>query len=143
MTTIKVVRRSVATLRSRSTTAPARCEFERGGRLVGQENARIVGERAGDRDPLRLAPGELARHRVLTALDAEIGQQFEHARLRLSGTRAGKNLRWHAQGSGTSLSMLMFAEKVLRRLGGNWTFVIITDRQELDDQISVSGFRPP
>jgi type I site-specific restriction-modification system R (restriction) subunit len=28
------------------------------------------------------------------------------------------------------------AEKVLRRLGGNWTFVIITDRQELDDQIA-------
>jgi type I restriction enzyme, R subunit len=43
---------------------------------------------------------------------------------------------WHTQGSGKSLSMAMFAEKVLRRLGGNWTFVIITDRQELDDQIA-------
>jgi type I restriction enzyme R subunit len=43
---------------------------------------------------------------------------------------------WHTQGSGKSLSMVMFAEKVLRRLGGNWTFVIITDRQELDDQIA-------
>ena len=32
--------------------------------------------------------------------------------------------------------MVMFAEKVLRRLGGNWTFVIVTDRQELDDQIA-------
>jgi type I restriction enzyme, R subunit len=32
--------------------------------------------------------------------------------------------------------MVMFAEKVLRRLGGNWTFVIITDRQELDEQIA-------
>ena len=32
--------------------------------------------------------------------------------------------------------MIMFAEKVLRRLGGNWTFVIITDREELDDQIA-------
>jgi type I restriction enzyme, R subunit len=27
---------------------------------------------------------------------------------------------------------------VLRRLGGNWTFVIITDRQELDDQIATT-----
>lgn len=42
---------------------------------------------------------------------------------------------WHTQGSGKSLSMVMFAEKVLRRLGGNWTFVIVTDRQELDEQI--------
>jgi type I restriction enzyme, R subunit len=43
---------------------------------------------------------------------------------------------WHTQGSGKSLSMIMFAEKVLRRLGGNWTFVLITDRQELDEQLA-------
>lgn len=43
---------------------------------------------------------------------------------------------WHTQGSGKSLSMVMFAEKVLRRLGGNYTFVIVTDRNELDDQIA-------
>ncbi|ADP71141.1 type I site-specific deoxyribonuclease, HsdR family [Rhodomicrobium vannielii ATCC 17100] len=43
---------------------------------------------------------------------------------------------WHTQGSGKSFSMVMFAEKVLRRLGGNWTFVVVTDRQELDDQIA-------
>lgn len=43
---------------------------------------------------------------------------------------------WHTQGSGKSLSMVMFAEKVLRRKGGNYTFVIVTDRTELDDQIA-------
>jgi type I restriction enzyme R subunit len=43
---------------------------------------------------------------------------------------------WHTQGSGKSFSMVMFAEKVLRRMGGNWTFVIVTDRQELDEQIA-------
>ncbi|HMP61663.1 MAG TPA: type I restriction endonuclease subunit R [Phenylobacterium sp.] len=43
---------------------------------------------------------------------------------------------WHTQGSGKSLSMVMLAEKVLRRLGGNYTFVVVTDRTELDDQIS-------
>lgn len=43
---------------------------------------------------------------------------------------------WHTQGSGKSFSMVMFAEKVLRRLGGNYTFVIVTDRTELDDQIA-------
>ncbi len=45
---------------------------------------------------------------------------------------------WHTQGSGKSLSMVMFAEKVLRRLGGNWTFVVVTDRQELDEQIAAT-----
>jgi len=42
---------------------------------------------------------------------------------------------WHTQGSGKSYSMLMFAQKVLRTVGGHWTFVIVTDRQDLDDQI--------
>lgn len=42
---------------------------------------------------------------------------------------------WHTQGSGKSYSMVFFAEKVFRKLKGNWTFVIITDRTELDRQI--------
>jgi len=43
---------------------------------------------------------------------------------------------WHTQGSGKSLSMVFLTEKVLRTLGNNWTFVIVTDRDELDDQIA-------
>ena len=42
---------------------------------------------------------------------------------------------WHTQGSGKSYSMVFFSQKVLRKLPGNWTFVIVTDRQELDGQI--------
>lgn len=42
---------------------------------------------------------------------------------------------WHTQGSGKSYSMVFFAQKVLRKISGNWTFVIVTDRTELDDQI--------
>jgi len=42
---------------------------------------------------------------------------------------------WHTQGSGKSLSMVFFSQKVLRKMRGNWTFVIVTDRQELDDQV--------
>jgi len=42
---------------------------------------------------------------------------------------------WHTQGSGKSYSMIFFTQKVLRKLRGNWTFVIITDRVDLDDQI--------
>jgi len=43
---------------------------------------------------------------------------------------------WHTQGSGKSLSMVFFTQKVLRRVLGSCTFVIVTDREELDDQIS-------
>ena len=42
---------------------------------------------------------------------------------------------WHTQGSGKSLSMLWFTQKVLRRLPGSWTFVMVTDRIELDNQL--------
>jgi type I restriction enzyme R subunit len=41
---------------------------------------------------------------------------------------------WHTQGSGKTVSMIYFAEKVLRKRAGNWTFVIVTDRDDLDDQ---------
>lgn len=42
---------------------------------------------------------------------------------------------WHTQGSGKSVSMMFLSQKVLRKIPGNWTFVIVTDRTELDDQI--------
>ena len=42
---------------------------------------------------------------------------------------------WHTQGSGKSFSMVMFARKVLRKIEGNWSFLVITDRKELDEQI--------
>ena len=42
---------------------------------------------------------------------------------------------WHTQGSGKSISMIFFAQKVLRTMPGDWTFVIVTDRKELDKQI--------
>ncbi len=43
---------------------------------------------------------------------------------------------WQTQGSGKSFSMVFFAQKVLRKLIGNWTFVVVTDRVELDEQIA-------
>ncbi len=58
------------------------------------------------------------------------------AALRGVENRAGRlGVFWHTQGSGKSVSMICFAQMVLRKLPGNWTFVIITDRQELDHQI--------
>jgi type I restriction enzyme R subunit len=42
---------------------------------------------------------------------------------------------WHTQGSGKSYSMAFFAEKVRRIVPGNFTLVLITDRNDLDSQI--------
>lgn len=42
---------------------------------------------------------------------------------------------WHTQGSGKSYSMVMFVRKVKRKLNGNFTFLVITDREDLDTQI--------
>jgi len=42
---------------------------------------------------------------------------------------------WHTQGSGKSYSMALFAQKVRRKLGGDFTFLVLTDRTDLDNQI--------
>ncbi|TMO26920.1 type I restriction endonuclease subunit R [Pseudoalteromonas sp. S4741] len=42
---------------------------------------------------------------------------------------------WHTQGSGKSFSMVFFCKKAFRKFTGNWTFVLVTDRTDLDDQI--------
>ena len=42
---------------------------------------------------------------------------------------------WHTQGSGKSYSMIFFARKVFRKFTGNYTFLIVTDRDDLDGQI--------
>jgi type I restriction enzyme R subunit len=42
---------------------------------------------------------------------------------------------WHTQGSGKSYSMFWLAQKVHRKVPGSFTFVIVTDREELDTQI--------
>ena len=43
---------------------------------------------------------------------------------------------WHTQGSGKSLSMVFFARKALRKTQGGLSFLVVTDRTELDDQIA-------
>lgn len=42
---------------------------------------------------------------------------------------------WHTQGSGKSFSMIFYARKIFRKCQGNYSFVIITDREDLDGQI--------
>ena len=50
--------------------------------------------------------------------------------------RVGKlGVFWHTQGAGKSYSMVLFTRKVRRKLGGNFTFLVLTDRDDLDTQI--------
>lgn len=50
--------------------------------------------------------------------------------------RGGKlGVFWHTQGSGKSYSIVFFTRKIRRKLGGNFTFLICTDRDDLDNQI--------
>ena len=54
---------------------------------------------------------------------------------RIRENRGKLGVFWHTQGSGKSYSMVFFSQKILRKVQGNWTFVVITDREDLDDQI--------
>ncbi len=51
-------------------------------------------------------------------------------------TRQGKlGVFWHTQGSGKSFSMIFYVRKISRKLEGDFTFVVVTDREDLDGQI--------
>lgn len=79
-------------------------------------------------------PGGLVK--VLAQNHQVLGVNAAIRALKLERTRDGRlGVFWHTQGSGKSLSMLFFTQKVLRREPGNWTFVMVTDRAELDDQL--------
>ena len=80
------------------------------------------------------APGGLIK---LTAMNHQVlGVNNALRALSEIHQRDGKlGVFWHTQGSGKSVSMMFFAQKVLRKMPGNWTFVVVTDRQELDSQI--------
>jgi type I restriction enzyme R subunit len=79
-------------------------------------------------------PGGLLK--ILAQNHQVLGVNASIRALQDPATRDGRlGVFWHTQGSGKSLSMLFFTQKVLRREPGNWTFVMVTDRAELDDQL--------
>lgn len=51
------------------------------------------------------------------------------------GNKGKLGVFWHTQGSGKSYSMIFFSKKIHRKVIGNWSFLIITDRRDLDGQI--------
>ncbi len=42
---------------------------------------------------------------------------------------------WHTQGSGKSYSMVFICQKILRKFGKSYTFLIVVDRTELENQL--------
>jgi type I restriction enzyme R subunit len=53
----------------------------------------------------------------------------------IEGNQGRLGVFWHTQGSGKSFSMIFFAQKALRKVSGRYSFLVVTDRQDLDDQI--------
>jgi type I restriction enzyme R subunit len=65
-----------------------------------------------------------------------IGVNSAVDRFNRRGELGGKlGVFWHTQGSGKSFSMIFYARKIMRSLTGNFTFVVVTDRDDLDGQI--------
>jgi type I restriction enzyme R subunit len=86
---------------------------------------------------------KLCRYQQFTAVNKAI----ERARVGKTPTSRG-GVVWHTQGSGKSLTMLWLALKLRRDPShANPTLVIVTDRKDLDDQISTTfracGFPNP
>ncbi|KKT75135.1 MAG: Type I site-specific deoxyribonuclease, HsdR family [Parcubacteria group bacterium GW2011_GWB1_44_7] len=63
-----------------------------------------------------------------------VNRAFEEVRNR-DKNKGRLGVFWHTQGSGKSYSMVFLSQKVFRKLTGNFTFVVVTDRKELDRQI--------
>lgn len=61
------------------------------------------------------------------AVEAYRNRQFKNGKL---------GVFWHTQGSGKSYSMVFFTRKIQRKFQGSPTFVVLTDREELNKQIS-------
>lgn len=81
------------------------------------------------KDTWKILAGYHQYHAVLKAVEST-----ERATLAQGDRRIG--VIWHTQGSGKSLSMVFYAGKlVINEQLGNPTIVVITDRNDLDDQL--------
>ena len=70
-----------------------RLAVERAGRLVREQQVRMVGDRASDRDPLLLATRQRARQVPLATPETERVEQLARSCPRLATRRAGEALR--------------------------------------------------
>ena len=114
-----------------------------GSRLDRDGHPRDVhtGAPAGHRRQLHRLPGAARRARQARRAKSSVpgreqrtGPAAGSAIWSVGCPQAKLGVFWHTQGSGKTVSMIFFTQKVLRTMAGNWTFVIVTDRDDLDEQ---------
>ena len=116
-------------------------------KIIGQ-NHQVLGVNAAIASLLRIrggdgkgasspqpSPPEEERERLCSAEAVATSPQPSPCKEREEAGN-GIGVFWQTQGSGKSYSMVFFAQKILRKFPGNWTFVVATDRVELDLQIA-------
>ncbi|MBL8853991.1 MAG: type I restriction endonuclease subunit R [Planctomycetaceae bacterium] len=101
---------------------------------------RLVVRQAAVDAPLKVAEQPLDYEIKISAEAMEAIEQEKSLRLldfiELAHPDLGKlGVFWHTQGSGKSYSMAFFAEKVRRQVSSKFTFLLMTDRNDLDSQI--------
>lgn len=62
-----------------------------------------------------------------------VNRAFERV-IKRKGLEGKLGVFWHTQGSGKSFAMVYLSQKVFRKITGNFTFIIVTDREQLDGQ---------
>lgn len=81
-------------------------------------------------------------NKILAKNHQYLGVNAAMANVRNRETLNGKlGIFFHTQGSGKSYSMVFLARKILRKLTGNFSFLVVTDRENLDDQIAKTFVR--
>jgi type I restriction enzyme, R subunit len=82
----------------------------------------------------------VAKYHQFWAVNAAVASTIEASHP--DGDRRG-GVVWHTQGSGKSFEMLCYAAKIMREAEmGNPTLVLISDRNDLDDQLFGEVFAP-
>lgn len=78
----------------------------------------------------------IARNHQYLGVNQVIGKLLAEEPAVQAEVQAGKlGVFWHTQGSGKSYSMIFLTEKIHRKISAKYTFVVMTDRKELDKQI--------
>lgn len=101
------------------------------------EGKRLVEYRVSRAEVLRAADAPAEGERYAPALASKSGPTDDELPLlkRAHPDLGRLGVFWHTQGSGKSYSMAFFTEKVRRVVPGNFTFLVMTDREDLDNQI--------
>jgi type I restriction enzyme R subunit len=88
---------------------------------------------------VQMAVAETLRAAQFATVGRERGEEGGYAtRAQKAGTPGDKRVGvvWHTQGSGKSLTMAFYAGRIIREPAmGNPTLVVLTDRNDLDDQL--------